>query len=138
MAPNRGPRCKAERHGGHGLAGVAQGMAASDFAASGRGDDGFDAALAEMVERGRGKPGGITDQHEVFRISVIKGLKGLKGHGEDLTIIRTVVDPKPESSPRQARACLRTGIDGQRGSTGEIADIVRPAQTAAAICGIGQ
>jgi hypothetical protein len=49
-----------------------------------RGDDGFDAALAEL-----GKPGGITDQDEVFRISVIKGLPG---QGEDLTIIRTVVD----------------------------------------------
>jgi hypothetical protein len=100
-----------------------------------RGDDGFRAALAEIVERNRGKSGGITDQDEVFSISVIKGLNG---HGEDLTIIRTVVDPKPEPSPRQARACLRTGIDGQRGSTGEISDIVRPAQTAAAIWGIGQ
>ena len=64
-----------------------------------RGDDGFDAALAEIVEKDRGKPGGITDQHEVFSISVIKGLKGLNGQGEDLTIIRTVVDPKPEPSP---------------------------------------
>jgi hypothetical protein len=51
-----------------------------------RGDDGFDAALAEIVERDRGKPGGITDQDEVFSISVITGLRG-----EDLTIIRTVV-----------------------------------------------
>ncbi len=58
-----------------------------------RGDDGFDAALAEIVEKDRGKPGGITDQHEVFSISVIKGLKGLNGQGEDLTIIRTVVYP---------------------------------------------
>ena len=63
-----------------------------------RGDNGFDAALAEIVERNRGKPGGITDQHEVFSISVMKGLKGLNGQGEDLTIIRTVVDPKPEPS----------------------------------------
>ena len=41
-----------------------------------RGDDGFDAALAEIVEEDRGKPGGITDQDEVFSISVIKGLAG--------------------------------------------------------------
>ena len=61
-----------------------------------RGDDGFDAALAEIVEEDRGKPGGITDQDEVFSVSVIKGLAG---QGEDLTIIRTVVDPKPEPSP---------------------------------------
>lgn len=60
-----------------------------------RGDDGFDAALAAIVEEGRGKPGGITDQGEMFSISVIKGLPG---RGEDLTIIRTVVDPKPEPS----------------------------------------
>jgi len=60
-----------------------------------RGDDGFGAALAEIVEQDRGKPGGITDQDEVFSISVIKGLGG---QGEDLTIIRTVVDPKPEPS----------------------------------------
>jgi hypothetical protein len=66
-----------------------------------RGDDGFDAALAEVVEEGRGKPGGITDQDEVFSVSVIKGLAG---QGEDLTIIRTVVDPKPEPSPRVALA----------------------------------
>ena len=65
-----------------------------------RGDDGFDAALAEIVERNRGKPGGITDQDEVFSISVIKGLKGLKGQGEDLTIIRTIVYPKSEPSPQ--------------------------------------
>jgi hypothetical protein len=58
-----------------------------------RGDDGFDAALAEIVEEDRGKPGGITDQDEVFSVSVIKGLEG---RGEDLTIIRTVVDPKPK------------------------------------------
>jgi hypothetical protein len=57
-----------------------------------RGDDGFDAALAEVVEEDRGKPGGITDQDEVFSISVIKGLEG---QAEDLTIIRTVVDPMP-------------------------------------------
>ena len=66
-----------------------------------RGDDGFDAALAEIVEKDRGKPGGITDQDEVFSISVIKGLPG---SGEDLTIIRTVVDPKPEPSPQTGRA----------------------------------
>ena len=52
-----------------------------------RGDDGFDAALAEIVEEDRGKPGGITDQDEVFSISVIKGLPG---QGEDLTDIHTV------------------------------------------------
>jgi hypothetical protein len=57
-----------------------------------RGDDGFDAALAEIVED-RGKPGGITDQDEVFSVSAIKGLEG---QGEDLTIIRTVVGPKPQ------------------------------------------
>jgi len=65
-----------------------------------RGDDGFDAALAEIVEEGRGKAGGITDQDEVFRVSVIKGLKG---QGEDLTIVRTVVDPKLEPSPQAKR-----------------------------------
>jgi hypothetical protein len=58
-----------------------------------RGDIGFDAALAEIVEKDRGKPGGITDQDQVFSISVIKGLPG---QAEDLTIIRTLVDPKPE------------------------------------------
>jgi hypothetical protein len=62
-----------------------------------RGDDGFGAALAEIVEQDRGKPGEITDQDEVFSISVIKGLEG---QAEDLTIIRTVVDPKPEPSPQ--------------------------------------
>jgi hypothetical protein len=61
-----------------------------------RGDDGFDAALAEFVEKDRGKPGGITDQDEVFSIAVIKGLPGQR---ENLTIVRTVVDPKPEPSP---------------------------------------
>jgi hypothetical protein len=66
-----------------------------------RGDDGFDAALAEIMEEDRGKPEGITDQDEVLDIAVIKGLKG---EGEDLTIIRTVVDPKPEPSPRVALA----------------------------------
>jgi hypothetical protein len=66
-----------------------------------RGDDGFDAALAEIVEKDRGKPGGITDQDEVFSISVIKGLPG---QGEDLKIIRNVVDPKPEPPPRVALA----------------------------------
>lgn len=55
-----------------------------------RGDDGCDAALAKIAEEGRGKPGGITDQDEVFMISVIKGLEG---QGEDLSIIRTVADP---------------------------------------------
>jgi hypothetical protein len=60
-----------------------------------RGDDGFDAALAEIIEEGRGKPGGITDQDEVFSISAIRGLGG---QGEDLTIVRTIVDPKPEPS----------------------------------------
>jgi hypothetical protein len=61
------------------------------------------ASARRLRERGRGKPGGITDQDEVFSISVIKGLKGLNGQGEDLTIIRTVVDLKPEPSP-QTRA----------------------------------
>jgi hypothetical protein len=60
-----------------------------------RGDDGFDAALAEIVEEDRGKPGGITDQDEVFSVSVIKGFEG---QAQDLTIIRTVVDPEPEPS----------------------------------------
>src|SRR5579863_7646636 len=60
-----------------------------------RGDDGFDGALAEIVERGRGKPGRITDQDEVFSISAIRGLPG---QDEDLTIVRTLVDPKPEPS----------------------------------------
>jgi hypothetical protein len=60
-----------------------------------RGDDGFDATLAEIVEKDRGKPGGITDQDEVFSVSVIKGLPG---QGEDLTIIRIAVDPKPQPS----------------------------------------
>ncbi len=61
-----------------------------------RGDDGFDAALAEITEEDGGKPGGITDQDEVFSVLVIKGLEG---QSEDSTIIRTVVDPKPEPSP---------------------------------------
>jgi hypothetical protein len=61
-----------------------------------RGDDGFDAALAEIVEKDRGKPGGITDRDEVLRISATKGLSDQR---EDLTIVRTVVDPKPEPSP---------------------------------------
>jgi len=52
------------------------------------------------VEEDRGKAGGITDQDEVFRVSVIKGLKG---QGEDLTIVRTVVDPKSEPSPQAKR-----------------------------------
>ena len=55
-----------------------------------------DAALAEIMEEDRGKPGGIADRDEVLDILVIKGLPG---QGEDLTIIRTVVDPKPEPSP---------------------------------------
>ena len=66
-----------------------------------RGDDGFDAALAEIAEEDRGKPGGITDQDEVFSVSVIKGLAG---QSEDFTIICTIVDPKPEPSPRVALA----------------------------------
>jgi hypothetical protein len=65
-----------------------------------RGDDGFDAALAEIVEEGRGKPGAITDQHEVFSISAIRGLEG---PGKDLTIVRTIVDPKPEPLPQKRR-----------------------------------
>jgi hypothetical protein len=50
--------------------------------------------LAKIVEEHRGKPGEITDRDKVFRISVIKGLEG---RGEDLTIVRTIVDPKAES-----------------------------------------
>lgn len=61
-----------------------------------RGDDGFDAALAKVVEEGRGKPGRVTDRDEVFDILVIKGLDG---RDEELTIVRTIVDPKPEPSP---------------------------------------
>ena len=57
-----------------------------------RGDIAFDAALAKIMDEDRGKPGGITDRDEVFRASVIKGLKG---QGEDLVIVRTVVDPEP-------------------------------------------
>jgi hypothetical protein len=49
------------------------------------------------VEEERGKPGGITDQDEVVSILVIRGLEG---RGEDLTIVRTVVDPKPQPSPQ--------------------------------------
>jgi hypothetical protein len=71
------------------------------IAAYSRGDDGFDAALAEITEEDRGKPGGITDQDEVFSVTVIKGLED---QSEDFTIIRTVVDPKPEPSPRAALA----------------------------------
>jgi hypothetical protein len=62
-----------------------------------QGDDGFDAALAEIVEKDRGRPGGITDRDEVFRIALIKGLPGQR---EDLTIVRTALDPKPEPSPQ--------------------------------------
>jgi hypothetical protein len=62
-----------------------------------RGDEGFDAALAEVVEEDRGKPGGVTDHDEVFSVAVINGLEG---QAEDLTIIRTVADPKPEPSPQ--------------------------------------
>jgi hypothetical protein len=57
------------------------------------------------VEKDRGKPGGITDQDEVFSISVIKGLPG---QGEDLTIVRTVVNPKPEPSPSVLVRCAPT------------------------------
>ena len=57
----------------------------------------------EVVEEGpRGKPGGITDQDEVFSVSVIKGLAG---QGEDLTIIRHHQSIRsPEPSPRVALA----------------------------------
>jgi hypothetical protein len=72
-----------------------------------RGDGGFDAALAEITEEDRGKPGGITDQDEVFSVSVIKGLKG---QSEDLAVIRTVVDPKPEPSPRASVRMPENGI----------------------------
>ena len=78
-----------------------------------RGDIGFDAALAEIVEKDRGKPGGITDQDEVFSISVIKGLGG---QGEDLTIIRTVVDPKPEPLPQAVARLPENGDGGGRRS----------------------
>ena len=61
-----------------------------------QGDIGFDDALAKIMDEDRGKPEGITDQDEVFRASVIKGLKG---HGDNLAIVRTVVDPKPEVAP---------------------------------------
>jgi hypothetical protein len=54
-----------------------------------RGDEGFDAALAEIVEEDRGKPGGIADHDEVFSVLTIKGIEG---RGEDLTIIRTIVE----------------------------------------------
>jgi hypothetical protein len=76
------------------------------IAAYSRGDDGFDAALAEVVEEDRGKPGGITDQVEVFSVAVIKGLKG---QAEDLTIILTVVDPKPEPLPQGISQSLDKG-----------------------------
>jgi hypothetical protein len=78
-----------------------------------RGDDGFDAALAEIMEEARGNPGGITDQDEVFSISVIKGLGG---QGEDLTIIRTVVDPKPEPLPQAVARLPENGDGGGRRS----------------------
>jgi hypothetical protein len=48
-----------------------------------------------------GDSGRIADQDEVLSVSVIKGLEG---QGEDLTIIRTVADPKPEPSPWAALA----------------------------------
>jgi hypothetical protein len=60
-----------------------------------RGDDGFDAALAEMVEKDRGKPGGITDQHEVFSISVIKHVNcdGFPGrHGRSVKQPASIVE----------------------------------------------
>ena len=78
-----------------------------------RGDDGFDAALAEIVEKDRGKPGGITDQDEVFRISVIKRLEG---QGKDLKIVRTVVDPKPEPLPQAVARLPENGDGGGRRS----------------------
>jgi hypothetical protein len=73
-----------------------------------RGDEGFDAALAEITEEDRGKPRGITDQDEVFSVAVIKGLKG---QAEDLTIILTVVDPKPELSPRARARVPENGME---------------------------
>ena len=63
-----------------------------------RGDDGFDAALAKIMKEDRGKPGGITDQDEVFSVSIIKGLES---QGKDFAIILTVVDPKPEPCPKK-------------------------------------
>jgi hypothetical protein len=73
-----------------------------------RGDDGFDAALAEITEEDRGKPGGITDQDEVFSVSVIKGLEG---QSEDFTIIRILVDPKPAPSPQASARLPANGIE---------------------------
>ena len=86
-----------------------------------RGDDGFDAALAEIVEKDRGKPGGITDRDEVISISVIKGLSGQR---EDLAIVRTVVDPKPEPS---LQTDARLPENGDRGRMA-----ARPSMTAMA------
>jgi hypothetical protein len=54
------------------------------------GDEGFDAARSGL--------GNKYDGAEICQISVIKGLKGLKGQDEDLTIIRTVVDPPDRRS----------------------------------------
>jgi hypothetical protein len=56
------------------------------------GDEGFDAARSGL--------GNKYDGAEICQISVIKGLKGFRGQGEDLTIIRTVVDPKPATLPQ--------------------------------------
>ena len=83
-----------------------------------RGDDGFDAALAEITGKDRRKPGGITDQDEVFSVSVIKGLEG---QAEDLTIICTVVDPKPEASPQAGERLPETSqpVSGVTGSKGQ-------------------
>jgi hypothetical protein len=73
-----------------------------------RGGDGFDAALVEITKEGRGKPRGIAAQDEVFSISVIKGLEG---RSEEFTIIRAVVDPKPEPSPQAGARLPANGIE---------------------------
>ena len=55
------------------------------------GDDGFDAAVAEAFRD-------MSD--EVPEVALISVIKGLEGHADDLTIINTIVDPKPGSGGR--------------------------------------
>ncbi len=57
----------------------------------GPGDKGFDAARSRLGDK--------YDGAEICQISVIKGLKGPKGQCDDLTIICTVVYPKPAALP---------------------------------------
>ncbi len=78
-----------------------------------RGDDGFDAALAEITEEDRGKPGAITDQDEVFSVSVIKGLEG---QDEDFTITAPSSIRSRSQHHRQG-ACLK-GLNQRSGVTG--------------------